>query len=300
MPLKKRKGLLIANARAGKQGVKTQLYTIIEGLSSQYTLTVHLTEGPGDACATAQQAEGFDAVFVSGGDGTVNGVADGLCRAGLSVPVGYFPSGTANDLATTLNLSRDVETTLEIIRNGKPTPHDMGCLGEDYRFIYTASFGAFTKVSYATSQSMKNKLGHMAYVINGASELFKLTPERLTVKWDDGELLDTDVLFFAVMNTHSMAGLVKIPADHIDLADGVLDMLVVKKPNTMSETTNLLMDLLTNNLYDSKNENIIFAHSTTFEVHTRQPVVWTVDGEGTKEITDTVIRAIPGGVSFIR
>ncbi|MBQ8287412.1 MAG: diacylglycerol kinase family lipid kinase [Clostridia bacterium] len=300
MPLKQQKGLLIANARAGKQGVKNQLYSIIDGLSSQYTLTVHLTEGPGDACETAQQAEGYDAVFVSGGDGTVNGVVGGLYRAGLSIPIGYFPSGTANDLATTLGLSRDVNKTLEIIRDGKPTPHDIGSLGDDYRFVYTASFGAFTKVSYATSQKMKNMLGHMAYVLSGASELFKLTPERLTVKWDDGELCDTDVLFFAVMNTHSMAGMVKIPADRIDLADGVLDMLVIKKPKTVGETAVLLMDLLTNNLYDSKNENVIFAHSTTMEVHTERPVAWTVDGEGTKEVSDTVVRVIPGGAKFIR
>ena len=300
MPLKQKKGLLIANARAGKQGVKTQLYPIIEGLSTEYTITVHLTEGPGDARATAEQAAGFDAVFVSGGDGTVNGVADGLHRAGLSIPVGYFPSGTANDLATTLHLSRDVEKTLEIIKNGKPIPHDMGCLGGKYRFVYTASFGAFTKVSYGTSQKMKNMLGHMAYVISGASELFKLEPEHISVKWDGGELSDVDVLFFAVMNTHSMAGMMKIPADQIKLADGVLDVLIVKKPKTVAETSTLLMDLVTNHLCDSKNENSIFTHSKTVEVHTKRPVAWTVDGEGTKEMSDVVVRVIPHGVKFIR
>ena len=300
MPLKQKKGLLIANARAGKQGVKSQLYPIIEGLSSEYTITVHLTEGPGDARATAEQAAGYDAVFVSGGDGTVNGVAEGLLRAGLTIPVGYFPSGTANDLATTLNLSRDVGKTLEIIKNGKPTPHDMGCLGGKYRFVYTASFGAFTKVSYGTSQKMKNMLGHMAYVISGASELFKLEPERLTVKWDGGELKDADVLFFAVMNTHSMAGMVKIPAERTKLSDGILDVLIVKKPKTVAETSVLLMDLVTNNLYDSKNENIIFTHSKTVEVHTERPVAWTVDGEGTKEMSNVMVRVIPHGIRFIR
>lgn len=299
MPLKRKRGLLIANARAGKQGAIGQLYPIISGLSPEYTLTVHLTECPGDAAATAAQAGDYDAVFISGGDGTVNGVAGGLLRAGLSIPIGYFPSGTANDLATTLQLSRDVSKTAQIILNGKPTPHDMGSLGDEYHFIYTASFGAFTKVSYETSQKMKNVLGHMAYVLNGAAELFRLQPERLTVEWDGGVLSDTDVLFFAVMNTHSMAGMVKIPADRIDLADGLLDMLVIKKPKTLGETKSLLWNLLTNDLYDSKNENVIFAHSAEFKVHTERSVAWTVDGEGTEAFADTVIRAIPGGARFI-
>ena len=102
MPLKDKRGLLIANARAGKQGAKLLLYPIVEGLAPEYTLTVHMTEGPGDARATAMQAEGFDALFVSGGDGTVNGAVSGLVEAGLDIPVGYYPSGTANDLAATL------------------------------------------------------------------------------------------------------------------------------------------------------------------------------------------------------
>ncbi len=300
MPLKQKRGLLIANARAGKQGVKSQLYPIINGLAPKYTLTVHLTEAPGDAEATAMQAAGYDAVFVSGGDGTVNGVATGLLKAGLTTPIGYFPSGTANDLATTLKLSRDVPKTADIILNGKPTPHDMGCLGDDYHFIYTASFGAFTKVSYETSQKMKNMLGHMAYVINGAAELFRLKPERITVEWEGGKLEDISVLFFAVMNTHSMAGMVKIPADRIDLADGKLDMLVIKKPETLGETKSLLWHLLTNDLYDSKNENVIFAHAEKIKIHIAEPVAWTVDGEGTKEMADAEIRTICGGARFLR
>lgn len=300
MPLKQNKGLLIANPYAGKQGAKNQLFSIIDGLAPKYTLTVHLTEAPGDAYATALQAEGYDAVFVSGGDGTVNGVASGLAEAGLSIPMGYFPSGTANDLATTLGLSRKAEETAKQILNGKPIPHDMGRLGDNYRFIYTASFGAFTDVSYKTPQSMKNAFGHAAYVFHGAGELFRLKPERISLKWDGGELKDTEVLFFAVMNTHSMAGMFKIPAERTDLADGKLEMLVVKKPETKKEIRALLRDILRNDIYDSRNENVIFAHVSEVEVHTEEPVAWTVDGEGTEAMTDAVIRVIPDGAKFIR
>lgn len=300
MSLKAKRGLLIANARAGKQGAKTQLFPIISELSKEYTITVHLTEGPGDAAATGAEANDFDTVFVSGGDGTVNGVISGMIKAGVSVPVGYFPSGTANDLATTLKLSRDVVENAQNILAGTPKPHDVGLLAEEYPFLYTASFGAFTKVAYETPQDMKNMLGHVAYILNGAAELFNLEAERMSVQWDDGELSDADVFFFAVMNTHSLGGLVKIAADRTDLADGLLDMLVIKKPRTLAETNALLMDLLKNNLYDSKNENIIFAHSADFRIRTARPVAWTIDGERTQELTETTITTLPEAVKFIR
>ncbi len=300
MPLKAKRGLLIANSRAGKQGVKGMLFPIIAGLAPEYTLTVHLTEYAGDATDTAAQAAGYDALFVSGGDGTLNGVASGLLKAGLDTPIGYFPTGTTNDLANSLGIPRDAEEGCKAILEGASIPHDMGNLAGEYNFLYTASFGAFTKVSYETPQALKNMFGHMAYVLNGAAEVFKLTPETVSVKWDSGSLESADVLFFGALNTHSMAGLIKIPPERADLADGLLELVIVKKPKTIGETNTLLMDIVTNNLYDGSNENIVFAHASHVEVHSAHPVAWTVDGEGTRELSDVTIDVIPGGVRFIR
>ena len=57
--------------------------------------------------------------------------------------------------------------------------------GEDY-FAYIAAFGLFTDVSYATDQNVKNVLGHMAYILEGAKEclIFRLIRlrSRMTAK----------------------------------------------------------------------------------------------------------------------
>ena len=300
MPFKDKKGLFIANTKAGKQGAKILLYPIIGGLSPEYTLTIHLTEGPGDGERTAaEEADKFDAVFVSGGDGTVSSVVGGMVKAGIKVPVGYFPAGTANDLAATLGYVRDAEENAKIILAGTPTPHDVGILNEEYTFLYTASFGAFTKVSYETPQDLKNQLGQAAYILSGAAEFFNLKPETVSVKWDDGEIVDTDVFFLGVMNTHSMGGIMKIPSDRTDLADGLLDLIIIKKPKTILDTNTLLIDLLKNDLYDAKNENIIFAHTSAVSVQSARPIAWTVDGEPTKEMTESHIRVLPSAAEFI-
>ncbi len=299
MPLKKSRALLIVNSKAGKQGARNHFYTIVHELSKKYTLTVHLTEGPGDAALAAGASGDFSTVICSGGDGTVNQVVDGLLRAGLSPNIGYLPCGTANDLAATFELSRDPKTAAAAILKGKPIPHDIGKLN-DYHFVYIASFGAFTKVSYETPQDLKNVFGHFAYVLNGASELINLTAERVSVKWDDGEMENQEVLFMGIMNTLSVGGMIKLPKDRIGLSDGKLEMILIKKPKNMSEMNNLLLDLMKSRLAEGDNENIVFAQSSHFEVHTEKPVAWTIDGEGTEEMTDTVIEVLPSAVKFIR
>lgn len=299
MPLKKSKALLIVNTKAGKQGARNHFYTIVEELSKAYLVTVHLTEGPGDASLAAAEAGDYSIVVCSGGDGTVNQVVHGFLEAGISPNLGYIPSGTSNDLATTFELSKDPQTAVAEILGGTPIPHDVGKMG-DRHFVYIASFGAFTKVSYETPQDMKNIFGHFAYVLNGASELLNLTPERVSIKWDDGELIDEEVFFVGVMNTLSVGGMVKLPKERVRLSDGKLEMILIKKPKNVAELNTLLLDLIKNRLTEGENENIVFVQSKHFEVHTENAISWSVDGEGTEEMTDAVIDVLPRAVNFIR
>ena len=53
--------------------------------------------------------------------------------------------------------------TADTIVTGTPFSFDIGQFNDDY-FVYIAAFGIFTDVSYETKQSMKNILGHMAYI----------------------------------------------------------------------------------------------------------------------------------------
>lgn len=299
MPLKKSKALLIVNTKAGKQGARNSFYTIIEELSKKYLVTVHLTEGPGDAALAASEAGEYPVVICCGGDGTVNQVVHGFLEAGISPNLGYLPTGTSNDLATTFELSKDPQTAVNEILNGTPIPHDIGRLG-DQHFAYIASFGAFTKVSYETPQDLKNIFGHFAYILGGASELVNLTPERVSIKWDDGEIADEEVYFVGIMNTLSVGGMVKLPRDRVRLSDGKLEMILIKKPKNVTELNALILDLVMNRLTEGDNENIVFVQATHFEIHTERPVAWTIDGEGTEEMTDAVIDVLPRAVNFIR
>ena len=105
-------------------------------------------------------------VVCSGGDGTLDEVVTAMARRKDPVPIGYIPTGTTNDFANSLHISKDLLEAADTAANGVPFPCDVGVFNDDY-FVYIAAFGLFTDVSYETKQSVKNVLGHLAYVLEG-------------------------------------------------------------------------------------------------------------------------------------
>src|SRR5208282_993571 len=73
------------------------------------------TAAPGHATDLARQcaAEGCRLVIVSGGDGTINEVVNGL--AGSSTAMAVLPCGTANVLAKELRIPWDVRRAAELV-----------------------------------------------------------------------------------------------------------------------------------------------------------------------------------------
>ena len=76
--------------------------------------------------------------------------------------------------------------------------------GEDY-FAYIAAFGLFTDVSYATDQNVKNVLGHMAYILEGAKRVFNIPSYKIKIT-HDGEVIEDEFIFGMVTNSRSVGG----------------------------------------------------------------------------------------------
>ena len=70
----------------------------------------------------------FDRIVVSGGDGTLNEAVKGLMEFGADKRpcLGYIPTGTTNDFASTLELPKSIAKSSDIAINGVPFKCDIG------------------------------------------------------------------------------------------------------------------------------------------------------------------------------
>lgn len=271
-----RKLLFLVNPNAGQRRVNKSLTDII-GIFNEggYEVTVFLTNGPGSGTQIVQErAKDYDLVVCAGGDGTLNETVTGVLRAGAVCPVGYIPCGSTNDFASTLKLSTDVVQAAKDIMMGAPVEYDVGRWGDRY-FVYIASFGAFTRVSYTTPQNLKNALGHLAYVLSGIQELPQIRNIPMALELE-GQVLDGEYLFGAVSNSTSVGSVFTLDASQVDLRDGKFEVFLVRMPRDMAELTQCAA-ALQNHTYDCA--AITFRSVSRLRVHQDPALLWTLDGE---------------------
>ncbi len=294
MPLKK--VLLIANPVAGRGIVKRKIYTIVNILSSYgYATTLLITQKPGDAKEFAKNCgEEYEKVICAGGDGTLNEVICGLMANPVQHTLGYIPAGTTNDLAASLELSKDTATAVKDIVLGDIASIDIGSFNGRI-FNYTASFGAFTEASYNASQVAKNLLGHAAYVLEGILSLGNIRPYKVALTCD-GKKISGDFVFGTVCNTTSLGGVFKLDKTLVELSDGKFEVLLIKSPENVQEFQKIISALVNQNF---KNDYVHLYHASKIKVETEEGIDWTLDGEKQSGERVTVIENIHNAVKLI-
>ena len=236
-----KKMLFILNPKAGQMRANKQLVELLTVFcEAGYDVLVRTTCKPGDAVEIAQRLAGeVDLVVSCGGDGTFNEAVTGLLRSGAAVPIGHLPAGTTNDFAISLGIPTNLKEAAKLIACGTPEEYDIGRFGDRY-FTYVASFGAFTRASYATPQNVKNALGHVAYLLEGIQELSQLRMEHIRLLLDDETEIEDDFIFGAICNSTSVGGILTLDPKQVDLKDGKFELLLIPLPKNLTELQGLL------------------------------------------------------------
>ena len=201
-----KKMLFIYNPNSGMGLLKPKLSDVLDiFVKGGYEVTVYPTQKYHDAVRKmGEYEEQYDLVACSGGDGTLDEVVTGMMKREKKVPIGYIPAGTTNDFASSLHISKNMLEAADTVVNGVPFACDVGEFNEDY-FVYIAAFGLFTDVSYETKQSMKNVLGHLAYILEGTKRIFNIPSYRIKVT-HDGETIEDEFIYGMVTNSRSVGG----------------------------------------------------------------------------------------------
>ena len=272
-----KKMLFIMNPHAGMRKANRYLTEILSIFNrGGYDVTVHMTAGPGDGTDTVVRlAPEMDVVVCCGGDGTFNEMINGVLRCGADVLLGYIPAGSTNDFATSLKLPTNILAAARAIVEGEARIYDVGLFAERY-FCYVASFGMFTKASYATPQNMKNLLGHTAYLLSGIQELSQLHTTHMRLELDDGQVIEDDFLFGAISNSRSVGGILTLDAKRVDMSDGKCELLLVRSPKDLVELSECIQ-ALQNQKYNCR--MITFCPVSSVRAIGDPQVIWTLDGE---------------------
>ena len=274
--------MLIVNPVSGKGRVKGYLLDILEILGKGgCKVSVYMTEKHGDASEFSRlYGPEHDRIICTGGDGSLNEVINGImCLPPDSRPaIGYVPLGTTNDMATTLGIPKDPKNAIDRLADwtdSSPVRYiDIGKLGPLY-FGYVAAFGMFTDIPFATSQNAKNTWGYLAYVVEALGRISKPASYNARIWYDDGYIEDDFLLGF-VVNSTSVAGIVKLPEDDVSLDDGLFEILLVRQPKNAAEMSVCVSDILKQN-FNTEHVTLLHTKKISFEFDT--DVQWTCDGE---------------------
>lgn len=270
------KCLFMYNPNSGKGRIVKHLKYIESKLKEKYDI-VHMyqTTSSEDTIRAANDACGvYDALVFSGGDGTFNDVITGVSSNNSRPILGYLPSGTVNDIARNLKISRNIKRALDNVIHGDIFNHDVGKINDRY-FMYVVAAGTFTEVSYRTEQRIKRKLGKLAYVVDGMKDILNPIFTNVMIEADGIEVSDMASLVL-ILNSKSVGG---IPFNkHGHLNDGLFDIVMVKK-GFFKGVFNIFKLFTFGVSRRRKRKYLVSLRATNIKVYVSDDVVWTLDGE---------------------
>ena len=276
-----KKLLFVYNPRAGKEMLKPRLSDVLDiFVKAGYEVTVHPTQAYRDAYYQIKEYEvgKYDLIACSGGDGTIDEVATGMMKRREMgkdvVPVGYIRAGTTNDFAKSLHIPRKPLAAADNAVKGVPFPCDIGKFNDSV-FVYIAAFGIFTDVSYETDQAVKNVLGHMAYILEGAKRIFNIPSYKIKVE-HDGEVIEDEFIFGMVTNSRSVGGFSNMVGKNIVFDDGLFEVTLIKTPKNPIALQEIIAALLIEQV-DTKHMYTFKTKKITFD--SVEEIPWTLDGE---------------------
>ncbi len=291
-----KKVLLIVNPKAGKLKSRSRLFSLVKQISLRADVcNMVMTRRPSDATTLVEKNHSkYDIIACLGGDGTLNEVITGIMNVNSDVSLGFIPAGTTNDFARSHHMVRNIRQSAEDIMTGEVHPLDIGQFENSY-FSYIASIGAFTAVSYKTPQLAKNALGYGAYLLYSLNHFTSLRKHRVTIKID-GESVTEDVIFLAITNSTSVAGMLRYPKEKVKTDDGLLELLIIRYPKNVLQWLEIVIELAKGNY---QHPLIEMRSVTSLSIESSEALNWCLDGEFGGAYKKAHIECLPKRINLI-
>jgi len=293
---------IIVNPTSGPWDVQRELPAVIGHLESHgWQVTMHRTQRAGEATDLARRAreEGLDAVFVVGGDGTINEVVNGLAES--NVALGVLPGGTGNVWAKELGLPTrsplhwtPLVESIRALVPGAVRRIDLGQVNGRY-FLQWVGIGLDAEVTYAMEPRTRRqrRLGALAYIVAGVTTAATMAGIRTRITIDQERIYRRAILI-VISYSQLYGGKVRIATD-ARLDDGLLDVNIFAGTgfgSAMRAALGVITGLHTRDPHHS------IYRGRTIHIESRKPMAVHVDGEpfGT---TPLDCRVVPKALSVL-
>lgn len=237
---------------------------------------------------TSTDFENFDTILTIGGDGTVNKIIPYIVNT--EKVLGIIPCGTANLLASKLNISTNPKKALEII--DKLNIKDIDILKvQDKYSILRLGFGYDSDIICKTPQSLKNKFGYFAYFLAGILFALRLKQKSYTIFFNDKKLSILATCIIVANADNMYRNLVSI-SNNCNLQDGKFEVFILKVKNPITFFIEFL-----GIIFNYKNSNSKAMYFQTNELLIKNEFsTGHIDGEKQKFKDDIKINIVPKSV----
>jgi YegS/Rv2252/BmrU family lipid kinase len=195
-----------------------------------------MTEAPGHAIELAKNAaeKGYDMVVSVGGDGTINEIVNGLYASGNigDALLGIVSTGTGGDYVRTAGIPRNYEDACRSLVQPKKRTVDLGIVEyarngsrEERIFVNFAGMGFDAEIVRRTTQQFKALGALPSYLLGLLTTLVSYANKKITLVVDGRE--EERRVCTVIMNNGKYGGGGMFTAPHADLADGLLDVLII-------------------------------------------------------------------------
>lgn len=296
----KKRALILINKTSGTGRAANETLEIATALAQKGYEPIVYPILPGSNLTSEEiipQYDGkVDMIMCSGGDGTLNHVMNAIMHMKKKPLLSYVPSGSTNDFAKGLGIPSSKAKAIEVVSKGMPYTYDVGRMNDKY-FNYVAAFGAFSKVSYATDQDLKNVLGYAAYVISAIAELPQNIGYSCHMKIEADDLYEEgDFIFGAISNSASVAGMTLLADSDIKQDDGFMELLLIKAPKNLAEFNAVIAALATK---EPDNPYIIYKQVKSAKFVSDDETEWTLDGEFGGAFKETEIEVVEKAITIL-
>src|SRR6185503_2931087 len=273
-----RKIIYILNPVSGTRS-KSNLREIIEVKTKQkkipYQFFPSVANGDYSFLIPLIKEEKITDVVIAGGDGTISQVVGSLMNE--PVDFGIIPCGSGNGLALAAKIIKQPEKALDIIFNGKPIETDGFYVNKIFACML-CGIGFDGKIAHEFSRQPTRGLATYARLVS--KNFFNAAPYNFSIE-SNGLKFDTEAFFISIANSNQFGNNFTIAPKAL-LADGLLDVVIVKKTAKPLLLFNVIRQILTGKVRDIKNSldhPVIYFQTDKIKIENHNEAPMHIDGD---------------------